>query len=697
MSSLPNSLPDDLLHDDGAPFLTLLSNELGGIYLIQDGRFVYASPRLAAIFGYTQQQLCGRLGPLDLTAAHDRQRIQHEIDRRLSGAAGNSQYRFTGIRQDGSELEIEVFGSVTEYHGRPAIIGLLLDITARRQAEKQVQEQLNFISQLIDAIPSPVFYKDAQGRYLGCNSAFERYIGIDRTRLLCKSVYDISPRELAERYHAADQALFDHPGTQVYEARVESADKGRRDVMFYKATFNNTDGTLGGLVGVILDITERKQAEAEAWQHANFDTLTGLPNRRLLHDRLSQELAHAHRGGEKLVLMFIDLDRFKEVNDTLGHARGDRLLQQAAERIRRHVHESGTVARQGGDEFIVVLPQLQHPGDIDQVAQAIIDSLAEPFVLGSEQAHISASVGIACYPDDATGLDALLSSADQAMYDAKMQGRNRFSYFSRAMQLATLERLQLGRELRQALARQELQVHFQPIVELAGGRTNKAEALLRWQHPRLGTILPAVFVPLAEELGMIHQIGDWVFQQAAAMAQRWQQLEPAQPIQVSVNQSPRQITTGSTHLDWPAHLAGIGLPGRCIGIEITENALLDARPETAARLAALRAAGMCIGLDDFGTGYSALGYLRQFTIDCLKIDQSFIRDMPDNSGARAIVEAIIAMGHKLGLKIVAEGVETEAQRALLLEYGCDYAQGYLFAEPLPADEFFRSRSAVPTA
>ena len=691
MSALPppDELAQFLLQDHPALFQALLDNELGGIYLIQDNRFVYASPRLAQIFGYPQQALCGRLGPLDLTAERDRPRVAAEIAQRLQQGQKNRRYQFCGLRQDGSELEVEVFGSTTRYQGRPAILGLLLDISAGIRAEQQIKEQLNFLQQLLEVMPNPVFYKDTLGRYTGCNNAFERYIGIQREQLLGKSVFDISPAELATRYHAADQALFDQPGTQIYEANVQSADKGRRDVVFYKATFNNTDGTLGGLVGVILDITERKQAESDAWQHANFDSLTGLPNRRLLYDRLHQELAHAQRSQQRLAVMFIDLDRFKEVNDSLGHSSGDQLLIQAAQRIQSLLRESDTVARQGGDEFVVILPQLMSDADVGPLADSILATMAEPFRLGNDEVHISASIGIACYPDDAEHIEALLNCADQAMYDAKNMGRNRFRYFSRDVQQATLARLQLGRELRQALAEGQLAVYYQPIVELASGQINKAEALLRWHHPQRGLILPNDFIPIAEDLGLIHALGDWVFRQAAGMAKRWQQSRTADaaPIQIAVNLSPRQIAHGEVHLSWPAYLAELGLPGQHLCVEITENALLDQRPEIAQHLAALRSAGICIALDDFGTGYSAMGYLKKFAIDGLKIDQSFIRDMLTQPGDRAIVEAIIAMSQKLGIRVVAEGLEQTQQCALLQQYGCDYGQGFLFAEALPATTF----------
>ena len=694
---LTAGLVGDLLREADGLLLGLLNNELIGVYVIQDSRFVFVNNRLAAIFGYPPDELSGQLGPRDLTAPADRAMVDGEVGRRLDGQGKHSHYCFRGLRKDGSEIEAEVFGARTEFRGRPAIVGMLVDVTDRQQAERALEEQFNFTTQLLEAIPNPVFYKDERGRYIGCNVAFEHFTGQPRASLVGRSVYEISPRDLAERYHAADKALFDHPGVQTYEANVATPDGSRRDVVFYKATFNRADGRLGGLVGVILDITERKQAEALIWRQANYDTLTGLPNRRLLLDRLEQELKRAHRDADSLALLFIDLDRFKEVNDTLGHETGDQLLIEAARRITGCVRESDTVARQGGDEFTVILPGLEEETHVEQIAQNILRELLKPYQFAHESVYISASIGITVYPRDGEDAEALLKHADRAMYDAKAQGKNCFSFFTPSMQQRALDRVQLGNDLRNAMGTDQFEVFYQPIVDFASGRTVKAEALLRWHHPTRGNAVgPAEFIPIAEDIGLINELGDWVFRQAAAMAKRWCLADAghpdgpcACPVQIAVNKSPRQFITGDSHETWIDYLREIDLPGACLAIEITEGLLLDERPEVTAKLSQFRDAHMQIALDDFGTGYSAMAYLKRFDIDTLKIDRSFIRDMAGDASDRAIVEAIIAMSHKLGLKTVAEGVETEQQAALLRAAGCDFGQGFLFARPMPAAEFSR--------
>ena len=431
---------------------------------------------------------------------------------------------------------------------------------------------------------------------------------------------------------------------------------------------------------------EQRRLDDAMWQHANFDTLTKLPNRRLFRDRLQQEIKRAQRSSALLALMFIDLDLFKEVNDTLGHDVGDLLLVEVAQRIRACVRSSDTVARISGDEFTVVLPQLKDTDRSDRVAQHILHSLAQPYLIASETIHISASIGITLYPNDAADLESLLKNADQAMYNTKAQGRNNYSYFTRQMQEDAHKRMLLIKDLRDALPAQQLHIYFQPIVNMASGRIVKAEALLRWTHPERGMVSPALFIPVAEEIGLINDIGNWVFLEAARWMKIWHDKDYS-CLQVSVNKSPSQFSVERTHADWLDHLQTIALPPGCMVVEITEGFLLQEHSALAQRLLQFRDAGIQVAIDDFGTGYSSLSYLKKFNIDYLKIDQSFVRDMATDPNDLALSEAIIVMAHKLGLKVIAEGVETTLQHDMLAAAGCDYAQGYLYARPMPAAEF----------
>jgi len=443
------------------------------------------------------------------------------------------------------------------------------------------------------------------------------------------------------------------------------------------------------VIGTYLDISARKEAEDTIQRQANFDPLTQLPNRRLFLDRLAQEVAKSRRANLPLALLLIDLDEFKEVNDTLGHDVGDILLQDAARRICSCVRDADTVARLGGDEFTVLLTELpDRMTHIEDIAQKIIARLAEPYQLGNEMAYVSASIGITLFPQDAGDIDTLMKHADQAMYAAKKQGRNRFCYFTASLQEAAQARLKLSRELREAVAGKQFTAHFQPIVELSSGRIHKAEALLRWQHPTRGLVDPMSFIPLAEETGLINAIGEWVFSESAQRAKTWCDKFGAD-FQVSINMSPVQFrAAGRMQTEaWLSHLQDIGLSGANLIFEITESLLLNVHAEVTDLLFRFRDAGIQIAIDDFGTGYSSLSYLKQFPIDYLKIDRSFVRDIETDPNDMALSRAIIVMAHELGLKVIAEGVETEGQRNLLSAAGCDYAQGNLYAEPLPAAAF----------
>ncbi|WP_307724433.1 EAL domain-containing protein [Pseudoduganella lurida] len=438
---------------------------------------------------------------------------------------------------------------------------------------------------------------------------------------------------------------------------------------------------------MIEDVTDQKENEALIWQQANFDTLTQLPNRRMFLDRLQHDIVKSRRDGSRIAILFIDLDHFKEVNDTLGHQQGDVLLVDAARRIAACVRESDTVARLGGDEFTVILTELTETRCVDGIAQNIIDSLLAPFQLGQEQAFVSASIGITLYPDDAVSVGDLLKHADQAMYVAKGAGRNRFSYFTPALQVAAQNRMRLTNDLRSAVKGDQLKLYFQPIVHLKTGRVVKAEALLRWQHPQRGLVSPLEFIPLAESSGLIVDIGQWVFNEAVRWVQRWRRdIHPE--FQVSLNQSPVEFQReGGSYDVWLRTLREMDMPGQAIVVEITEGLLLDASTMVTDKLLQLRDGGIQVALDDFGTGYSSLSYLNKFDIDYLKIDRSFVSNLAPESSDMALSEAIIVMAHKLGLHVIAEGVETASQRDLLAAANCDFGQGYLFGKPIPAEEF----------
>ena len=498
----------------------------------------------------------------------------------------------------------------------------------------------------------------------------------------------IHPEDQAQLQRAR-QAHFDgQTPTYADEHRVRCKD-GNWKWMLSRGMVISRDaqGLPLRMIGTHTDVTERKTAEALIWQQAHFDTLTGLPNRHMLRDRVAQEIKKSKRDGLQLAFLFIDLDHFKEVNDTLGHNSGDRLLVEAARRISACVRESDTVARMGGDEFAVILTELLDASSLERILQKILQALEGVFQLDEEQAFVSASIGVTMYPLDADEIEDLFKNADQALYVAKGAGRNRYSFFTPVLQEAAQTRVRLANDLRAGLTDQQFRVVYQPIVELATGAVHKAEALIRWQHPTRGLVSPAAFIPIAETSGLIVDIGEWVFQQAALQVQQWRSSLSAQ-FQISVNKSPVQFHhSGNTSKPWFRQLQTMGLPGDCIVVEITEGLLLDTSASVADQLLELHDAGIQVSLDDFGTGYSSLSYLQKFDIDFIKIDQSFVRHLVPDSTDLALCKAIIVMAHELGMKVIAEGVETWQQRDLLAAAGCDYGQGYLFARPMAAPDF----------
>jgi diguanylate cyclase (GGDEF)-like protein len=448
-------------------------------------------------------------------------------------------------------------------------------------------------------------------------------------------------------------------------------------------------------VGVALSAAARDEQLIYQIRH---DDLTGLPNRLLLKERLSQEIASARRDGHSLALLYVDLDRFKSVNDSLGHTAGDDLLGQTAERMRGCIRESDTLARLGGDEFAIVLPNIAGPSGVSTVAEHLVEALSESFVVGQHETYVSASIGIAICPTDGDDSEELLKKADTAMYRAKDGGRGRFVFFEERMNAEAVERLALERELRQALLRDEFSLHFQPQFDLRSGWIVGVEALLRWNHPTRGLVMPGAFIGVAEETGLIEEIGRKVLSGACAQHAVWR-AAGLRPPRIAVNVSSRQFRRGDLVQDVEGALRESGTPGSALEIEVTESLFMDESAHAVAALEKLRRMGVQVAIDDFGTGYSSMSYLKRLPVDVLKVDQSFISDIIDNFDTRAIAKAIIKLGQTLNKSVVAEGVETPAQLELLKRWRCDRVQGYLLARPLAPDQFAeflqqRSQTAV---
>lgn len=589
--------------------------------------------------------------------------------------------------RDGRWLERRVHDHVVD--GRKVgLVELWRDVSAVQQAGREARLQRELMDALMDSLPDPIYFKDVQSRYLRINLSMARHLGLSGPeQAVGRNDADFYSGEHAARIVAEEQEIMRTGQAVANRLQQDVWADGRSGwSLTTKMPLRDAHGVIVGTFGIAHDITEQKRNEALIWEQANFDALTGLPNRRMLRDRWEQASKHAQRNGLGLALLMMDLDHFKDVNDTLGHARGDELLIEVAGRLKSVVRDSDVVARLGGDEFCIVLTDLRESAHVGDIAQKIVTALGRSFQLGPDEVFVSASVGITLYPRDGTEIGALMQQADQALYDAKAHGRNGFRFFTAELQALALDRMRLGQDLRQALQQQQFFLVYQPIVHLASGRVGKIEALLRWQHPQRGVIGPRDFIPIAETAGLVTEIGEWVFRTAAQQLHDWRERISPQ-LQMAVNKSPLQGSKpGNTVQVWREQLQALGLLRNAIMVEITEGQLLEPSERIGQHLRALHDIGLSVSLDDFGTGLSSLASLQHFEIDFVKIDQSFVRNLGGDGKSLALCKAIISMGHELGMQVVAEGVENALQRDLLAAAGCDYAQGYFYSKPLPADQ-----------
>ena len=600
--------------------------------------------------------------------------------------------------KDGTVKWVQISSSFVGQDDRGSLrSGIMIDITARKEAELALAETEKRWKLALESTGDGVWDWHIQAGHEYYSRRYQQMYGYsdDKKWQQSDAYAELVHPDDVDQMVSDQQAHFNGiSATYSNEHRVRCQDGSWKWVLSRGMLIaRDPQGQPLRMIGTHTDISQRKAIEEQIWRQANFDPLTGLPNRRMLRQRLEADIAASAQTGQSLAILFIDLDHFKEVNDTLGHDGGDLLLVQAARRIQDCLGPRDSVARMGGDEFTVVLSNVTVDAgdavqsDLEKKLQAILDTLAKNFELGTEHVFVSASIGVTLYPSDATRVEDLFKHADQALYVAKKAGRNRFSFFTPELQLAAQNRARLASDLRSGLAQAQFEVVYQPIVQLENGKVHKAEALLRWNHPVRGVVSPAQFIGIAESSGLIIEIGDWVFHQAAAQAKRWRDRFQTE-FQISVNKSPVQFhQEGQSPHSWIEHLRSLGLPGSSVAIEITENLLLDASPKVIGHLLDMRDAGIQVALDDFGTGYSSLSYLQKFDIDYIKIDQSFVRSLTPDSTDLALCKAIIVMAHELGMKVIAEGIETHEQHDLLLAAGCDYGQGFLLARPMPVRAF----------
>lgn len=564
-----------------------------------------------------------------------------------------------------------------------AIEGLIQDVTHRKEAELALYEAEQRFRSIFENSVEGMFQSRLDGRYIAANPALARILGFDSPADMIQATNQQGWNVYADP--ARRQHLLDEIARVGFVTNFESQVQRRDGTLIYlteniRAVRYQND-QLDCLEGSVVDITERKSFEEKIRFQATHDALTGLPNRNLLHDRITTAIQTARRDETTAAVVFVDLDRFKLINDSLGHQIGDVLLKVIAQRLSASIRGTDTVARQGGDEFVVLLPHQSSFEMTTVIVERMLHAVSQPLEIEGVALEVTCSIGISLYPNDGESADELLRCADSAMYNAKQFGRNSFKYFSAEMNAHAAERLHLLNGLRSAIHHDEFILHYQPKIDLATGSLIGAEALIRWESKTRGLVSPAEFIPFAEENGLINPIGEWVLRAACTQAVTWQQAGYA-PLVISVNLSANQLSKDDLVATVANVLASTGLDAKWLELEITETAVMGDVDKSMSMLHQLKKLGVQISIDDFGTGYSSLYYLKLFPVDTLKIDRSFISEIVTEGEDAAIVKAIIALAHILHLNVVAEGVETEQQRLLLLDYSCDQGQGYFFSRPV---------------
>ncbi len=672
---------------------------VGTIVVVLDAgaRLVLANRKALEILGYAEADLLGKNWIETVVPESDRDDVRKLLRATLNGEM-----------EVAASFENEVLTSQGErrtirWHNRvlrndrgyvASVISAGEDVTDQRRAEAQ----LRLYASVFETSAEGVVICDAGANIVAVNPAFCEITGYSQ-----QDVAGRNPRMLSSERQ--DGEFFRAMWREIVRYgrwRGEMWNR-RKDGSVYPESLSITvlrdpAGRLAHYIGIFSDISRQKEDQERINFLAYYDPLTRLPNRSLLADRFEYASALARRNARQLALMFIDLDRFKQVNDTLGHATGDDLLRVVGDRFGACIRDSDTLARLGGDEFIVLLTDLHAAADAGIVARKCLDVLSTPIVLGGHELSITPSIGIAAYPQDGTTLHDLIKSADTAMYVAKEGGRNTFQFYTGTMNAQICERALLEKELRQGIDRSEFLLHYQAQVDLDNGRIVGVEALVRWQHPQRGLLMPDRFIPVAEECGLIVALGDWILREACRQNARWQEAGlPA--VRMAVNLSGAQLRNDGFFGVIGDALAESGMDPKWLELELTESLLIRDIERNLRLLADLKALGAHLAVDDFGTGYSSLSYLKRFPVDRLKIDRSFIHDLASDPDDRAIAATIIAMGHRLGLKVVAEGIETPHHLQFLREEGCDEGQGYLFGRPVPAQaisSLLRSGKVVPS-
>ena len=672
---------------------TLLANLDGMVYRSRGDNVLsmdFVSDGCHALLGYHPQDLMSEQGISyeEITFPADRERVRETVRQGLANRR-RFEMEYRVVRADGQvrwvwERGVGIFGSDGKLE---AMEGYVQDIDDRKQAAQALQEAERRYRSIFENAIEGIFQSTPEGGYLAVNPTLARIYGYSSPEELIVGLRDIEHQLYVEpeRRNEFMRLMVENGSVKNFESRIFRRDGHIIWISENARAVHSETGELLFYEGTVETITERKLYEEQIQHQATHDSLTGLPNRTMLHNYLQRAIQTADAGNSVPAVVFVDLDQFKYINDSLGHQAGDKLLKTVAQRLVACVRDTDMVARQGGDEFVIVLGNQRDEESITEVLQRILNSVSQPWLMDERELNITCSLGVSRYPEDGEDVETLLKNADSAMYKAKEVGRNNFQFFASNMHAQVPNHLDMLVNLLPAIEHEEFQLYYQPKISLDSGRIVGAEALIRWDLADIGMVPPAHFIPFAEQSGLIVPIGEWVLRTACAQNRAWQSAGlPAIP--VAINLSPYQINQDLVAIVKQV-LADNNLEACCLELEITENVVMKDAEKIVAMLNALKALGLRISVDDFGTGYSSLSYLKRFPVDALKIDQSFVRDIVHDTDSAAIVKAVISLAHILNLRVIAEGVETEAQCDFLRENGCDDVQGYYFGRPMSVLDF----------
>ncbi len=682
---------EESLRESEERYRNLIEGSLLGIVIDRDGIPIFANQAFAEMFGYDDPAHIISLGRLDpLYPPQELERIDAYRQARHGTGRTPTHYEFEGLKKSGEPIWLEAQVRVVNWEGCQATQSTIADITERQN----MMENLRKLSVAVEQSPASVMITNVDGLIEYVNPKFVEVTGYEIDEVLGKDPRILKSGSTSpESYEEMWQSI-----TSGTEWRGEFQNRKKNGELFWEfasiSPITTEEGEITHFLAVKEDISLRKEYEKRLIHQANFDDTTGLPNRYMAFDRMSRAFVRARRNNSKVALLFIDLDRFKRVNDTLGHQTGDAALKSAGQRIASCLRDEDTVARFGGDEFVVILSGIISPQDARSVAEKIQKAFKKPISIRETEVFVSPSIGISLWPEDGANPEDLVRCADTAMYRAKAAGRNAYRFFTSEMDEKSQAQALIENQLRPALEREELYLHYQPIIDIATKKIVRAEALLRWQNVELGAVGPADFVPIAEEIGLIVPIGDWVLKAACREAASWQSSDNPS-LKIAVNISTRQFRDTSLLDTVSEALRESGLAPERLEIEITESLFMDDFPEVTRSMNELKDLGVTMSVDDFGTGYSSLSYLRRFPVDVLKIDRSFVMDVLSDPENTTLVETIVSMAHSLKLEVIAEGVETEEQLAFLRGLGCEFAQGFLFSRPVSASDFRKFANFEP--